>query len=323
MDIKTNQTVPDRSALRAEIRKYLEEADLLPLPTEDELTVAGRRATSEANTPALSGEPDPVDRIEDVSVPTPAASLRARIYRPKNAIGTVFFLHGGGWALCSLDTHDASCRALANLVPANVVSFEYRKSPEHPFPAAVLDCDAGLDWLIAEGAKLGLATDRIVVAGESAGGNLAAVLARRSRDRGIALAGQVLIYPVTDTAMDTGSYQSFAEGFFLTAEAMRWFIEQTFQRPGDLTHPDAAPLRADDLSHLAPAFVATAAFDPLRDEGRAYAARLIEAGNDVTFEEVAGAIHGLWVMGAITPASRALIASSARWIRARLGDPAG
>ena len=320
MDIKDKNAdagAPDRTGVRPEIRTLLEELDRQPEPSEEELTPAGRRVSAEETLPGYWGPPEPVDRIDDVVVPTPAAKLRARIYRPANPQGTVFFLHGGGWALGSLDSHDRPCRMLANLVPANVVSFEYRKSPEHPFPAAVIDCDAGLDWLLAEGASLGLATDRVIVSGESAGGNLAAVLARHARDRGIALAGQLLIYPVADTAMDTQSYAAFADGFFLTAETMRWFADQTFTDPEHWTHPDAAPLRADDLASLAPAMVITAEFDPLRDEGRAYAARLVEAGNNVTFEEWKGAIHGFWMMHAVTPATAAVIGSAANWIRQR------
>lgn len=296
----------------------LEEMDRLPPPTPDQLTAAARRESSETVLPALWGPPEPVSEVEDIAIRNGRTALRARIYRPSVSLGTIFFLHGGGWALGSLDTHDASCRRLANATPCNLVSLEYRKGPEHPFPAAIDDAEAGLAWLIAEGAARDLDVRRIVVAGESAGGNLAAVLARRARDRGIALAGQLLIYPVTDTAMDTPSYAAFEEGFYLTAESMRWFAEQYFSEGAHATHPDAAPLRAGDLSRLPPAFVVTAEFDPLRDEGRAYAARLIEAGNDVTYVEWRGVVHGFWLMNAVTDATADAIAAAARWSADRL-----
>ena len=296
----------------------LEDLDRLPPPAADQLTPAARRATSEETLPALWGELESVAAIEDIAIAAGASPLRTRLYRPRDAGGTVFFLHGGGWALGSLDTHDGACRMLANRAACNIVSLEYRKSPEHPFPAAINDVDAGLDWLIAEGAGLSLDTRKIVVAGESAGANLAAVLARHARDRHIELAGQVLIYPVTDTAMDTASYRSFAEGFYLTAESMRWFAEQYFAEGAHVSHPDAAPLHARGLERLAPALVMTAAFDPLRDEGRAYAARLVEAGNDVTYVEWPGVVHGFWLMNAITPATGEAIGFAAGWIKNRL-----
>ena len=312
----------DRTGVLPELRRMLEENDRLPPLTEEEMKAPARRMKAEADLPAMWGRAEEVERIEDIVIPTAAAELRARIYRPANAKGTILFLHGGGWALGSLDTHDRPTRMLANLVPANIVSLEYRKSPEHPFPAAVVDSDAGLDWLLANGAKLGLDTQAIILAGESAGGNLAAVLAIHARDRGIALAGQVLIYPVTDTAMETESYVRFAEGFNLTAETMRWFADQTFAEASHRVHPDAAPVHAEDFGGLAPAYVITAEFDPLRDDGRAYAARLIEAGTDVTYEEWKGAIHGFWMMHAITPATFAVIGVAADWIRGRWSDGA-
>jgi acetyl esterase len=308
----------ERGGLRPELRRMLEELDREPPPTPDELTPEARRITSERNLPGLWGELEAVERIDEIVVRTGNATLRARVYRPKAARGTVLFLHGGGWALGSLDTHEGPTRRLANEAACNILSLEYRKGPEHPFPAAVNDVNAGLDWLVRNGPEIGLDTQRIVIAGESAGANLAAVLARHARDRQIALAGQLLIYPVADTGLDTPSYREFAEGFYLTAESMRWFVDQYFADVRHAAHPDAAPLRADDLGRLAPAFVVTAQFDPLRDEGRAYAARLIEAGNNVTYVEWPGVVHGFWLMNAITPAATEVIAAAADWVRGRL-----
>jgi len=309
-------TVPDRSGLLPELRLMLEAADAGPPVDFSTLPAAAERAASEERIKAAWGPLDPVDAVEELTFASAGHTIRARLYRRNDARGTVLFIHGGGWVLGSIDTHDGSARALAKATPANVLSIEYRKAPEHRFPAAVIDVNAGLDYLISNAERLRLDITRLVVCGESAGGNLAAVLARHARDRGIALAGQVLIYPVTDTSMASRSYGDFAEGFYLAAAAMDWFIGHYLGNE-NRDHPDAAPLRAPDLAALPPAFVATAAFDPLRDEGRAYAARLIEAGNDVTYREVAGVVHGVWVMNADTPAAKQLIAEAADWIRAR------
>ena len=309
-------TPPDRSGLLPELRRMLEAADGGPPVDFATLPAAEERAASEERIKAAWGTLDPVDAVEELSFASAGHTIRARLYRRNDALGTVLFIHGGGWVLGSLDTHDGSARALANATPANVLSIEYRKAPEHRFPAAVVDVNAGLDYLVAEASRLKLDIGRLVICGESAGGNLAAVLARHARDRGIALAGQVLIYPVTDTSMASGSYRDFAQGFYLAADAMGWFIGH-YLGSSNRAHADAAPLRAPNLDGMAPALIATAAFDPLRDEGRAYAARLIEAGNDVTYREVAGVVHGVWVMNADTPAAKRLIGEAAAWIRGR------
>ncbi|WP_423065540.1 alpha/beta hydrolase [Devosia sp. CN2-171] len=307
----------DRSGVLVELRAMLEADDLKPAPAPEALTVAGRRAEADLRLPGLWGKPDAVEHIEDLSIESPGGQLRARLYRPAEARGTVLFFHGGGWVVGSIETHDAATRAFANAARANVLSLGYRRAPEHPFPAAVQDADAALDWLLASGGAAGLAIDRVVVAGESAGATLAAVLARHARDRGIPLAGQVLIYPVTDTEMASDSYRTFADGFYLTAENMGWFFDQ-YLGGQNLNDPDAAPLRTPDLSRLAPAFLMTAGHDPLRDQGRAYAARLVEAGNSVTYREVGGGIHGMWMMDRLTTATRELISETAAWIRSRL-----
>jgi len=274
------------------------------------------RAASEIRLRDLAGSPEPVAAIEERSFCSDGAEIPARIYRPAGAVNTVMFIHGGGWVVGSLDTHDGSCRMLANRTGQNVVSIGYRKAPEHRFPAGVRDCEAGLDWLLRDGGSLGLDTSRLVISGESAGGNLAAVLAIHARDRGISLAGQALISPVIRTDMASGSYRQFNSGYFLAAAAMAWFIRH-YADPSDLAHPDIVPLRARTLNGLPPAFLATVDHDPLRDEGRAYAAALVSAGVETTFVEITGAVHGIWVMSGVTSASRELIERTAAWIRER------
>jgi acetyl esterase len=304
----------DRSGLLPELRRFLEAQDLSPFVDIFTVAPADERASSEIRLRELWGEKQPVAQIEELSYRSAGHHIRARLYRPTAADGTILFIHGGGWVVGSLDTHDGSARALANAAAANVLSIEYRKGPEHPFPAAVEDVNAALDWLLAEGKGMGLDTARLIVCGESAGGTLAAVLARHARDRGITLAGVALIYPPTDSRMGSQSYRDFKTGYYLAADGMAWFYSH-YLAEEHAAHPDASPLLATDLARLPPTYIVTAEFDPLRDEGRAYAGRLIEAGNDVTYREVRGAVHGLWVMNSLGPATADMIGGVARWCR--------
>jgi len=289
----------------------LEALDSNPPVDFSTLDPVEERAASEIRLKAISGTTVEVSRVDDLQV----GGLPVRIYRPQGVRHTVMFIHGGGWVVGSLDTHDNSCRILANESLCNVVSVGYGKAPESPFPSGIDDCTNALEWLLREGPRLGLDTTRLVICGESAGGNLAAVLAIRARDQGIGLAGQVLIYPVIDTSMSSESYTLFANGFYLTAGAMGWFIRH-YAPPEQRADPHIVPLNAD-LSGLAPALVATADHDPLRDEGRAYAAALVTAGVDTTFLEMPGSVHGIWVMNGVSGAGRELIGHAAKWIKAR------
>ena len=214
----------------------------------------------------------------------------------------------------SLDTHDGAARALAKAAGCNLLSVEYRKAPECPFPAGIDDAEAALRWIIAEGASLGISGDRVILAGDSAGANIAAALALRARDRGVTLGGQMLIYPATDLAHESASVAEFADGFFLSRATLRWYIAN-YLGGADPTNPEASPLLAPDLSGLCPTLLVTADHDPLRDEGRAYAARLIEAGNAVTFREWPGTTHGFMIMDGVTPAARELIGVMGAWAR--------
>ncbi len=211
------------------------------------------------------------------------------------------YFHGGGWVVGDLDTHDAPCRLLARAAGVRVLSVDYRLAPEHRFPAAADDALAAFRWAVEHAAELGADPRRIAVGGDSAGGNVSASTAlQAARDGGPAPAFQLLIYPVTDNAApsdpatQTGSYRMFADGFFLTAEQMRWYRAHYFGAAEATAARDvrASPLLADDLSGLAPAHVVTAGFDPLRDEGEAYAARLREAGVRTTLRRHPGLIHG-------------------------------
>jgi len=259
---------------------------------------------------------------EDTTVPGPAGAIPVRIYRPQ-ASGVhpvVVYIHGGGFTIGSIGSHDPLCQQIAAGVPAVVVSVDYRLAPEHKFPAAVDDCWAAVQWVAAHGADLGGDPSRLAVAGDSAGGNLAAVCAIRARDAGgPELAFQLLIYPTTDATGSFPSIQENGKGYFLTEETMRWFQENYLSLDDDRRHPDASPYFIEDLSGLAPAFVVTAEYDPLRDEGEAYGRRLEEAGVPTKVKRYDGMIHAFFQMDAAIPAAADAITDSIEALRQALG----
>jgi acetyl esterase len=238
-------------------------------------------------------------RVADRTIPGPHGDMPVRIYRPEGDAPkpTVVYYHGGGWVIGGLDTHDGTCRALANAVDALVVSVDYRLAPEHTFPAAVEDAFAALQWVAANATELGGDPARIAVAGDSAGGNLSAVVAQLARDAGgPALRFQLLVYPATEYEFETGSWAENGEGYFLTTGAMEWFYGHYLRGPEDGADPRVSPMRAEDLSGLPPAFVITAEFDPLRDQGMAYAEAMAAAGVPVTARVYDGMFHGFFSM---------------------------
>ena len=244
--------------------------------------------------------------IDDRTIPGPDGEIPVRIYTPDGTgpFGVLVYFHGGGWVICSLDSHDGICRTLANKVGCVVVSVDYRLAPEHPFPAAPEDCFAATSWVAANAASINADAGRIAIGGDSAGGNLAAAVAMMARQRsGPALCHQLLVYPVTDHSFDTASYSENAEGYLLSRDSMRWFWGHYLSSDADGDNPLASVLRSKDLSGLPPAHVVTAEFDPLRDEGEAYASRLREAGVAITASRFDGMIHGFFTMGAVMDAA--------------------
>ena len=214
------------------------------------------------------------------------------------------FFHGGGWVVGDIATHDTVCRHLANRADCAVVSVDYRLAPEHKFPAAVEDCVAATGWVAENAAALGVDPARLAVGGDSAGGNLAAVVCLMARDGGAPrIAHQLLIYPATDAAMRHASVTRFAEGYVLTRSTMRWFYDQYLRSPDDAADWRVSPLAAADLSGLPPAYVLTAGYDPLCDEGDEYAARLAAAGVAVEHRRFPGQIHGFVTNGKIIRAA--------------------
>jgi acetyl esterase len=287
--------------------------------TVDEARANFRRLTVDFRDPSSLA---PVAKIEDVTV---ADSLPARVFRPDvdGPTPTVVYLHGGGFVIGDLDTHENVCRALCRDIGAVVVSVAYRLAPEARFPAAVDDAWAALQWIGGRIDDFGGEPRRLAVGGDSAGGNLAAVCAQQAAAAGLPLAAQLLLYPATDLLGDYTSRQENATGYFLTLADMRWFAQQYL----DLGEHDASvaayardprvsPLHAEKLAGLAPAVVATAEFDPLRDEGERYAEALAAAGVDVRHRRFPGLIHGFYGLEQFSPT----IAAASGWVNEQLAE---
>lgn len=274
---------------------------------------------------AMNGPPEAVARVDHHTVPGPAGDVPVRVYTPFGTapFPVLVYLHGGGWVIGDLDTHDGVCRALANAAGCLVVAVHYRRAPEHKFPAAAEDAYAATAWVAEHALRIGADPTRIAIGGDSAGGNLAAVVALMARDRKRPpLRFQLLVYPVTDSSCDSVSYRENADGYFLTKDLMLWFWNHYLRADADRLHPYAAPVHARDLQGLPPALVITAEFDPLRDEGEAYAARLQRAGIATTLTRYDGMIHGFFGMANLFDQAQTAIAESAAALRGAFLTPA-
>jgi acetyl esterase/lipase len=261
-----------------------------------------------------------------ITVPAEVGDVRVRIVRPPNATGTlpvILYMHGGGWVLGNADTHDRLIRELAVGTAAAVVFVEYDRSPEAHYPVAIEQGYATAQWIVREGAANGLGPERLAVAGDSVGGGMTAALALMAHDRGdVRFVQQSMYYPVTDAAMDTGSYEQFAEGYFLTADGMAWFWDAYLPDLDRRSEPYASPLRASDeqLAGLPPAFLIVDEADVLRDEGEAYAARLRAAGVEITTVRYDGISHDFMMLNPLsnTHATRAAVAQAISMLRVAL-----
>lgn len=278
--------------LDPEIAKLVDAWYALEIPPVETLTApAWRRIYATLSRPSTER---PVV-WEDRRIDGRASDIPIRIYRPKTtpAHGAFVYFHGGGWVVGSIESHDDRCRQFCADARCVVVSIDYRLAPEHPYPAAVEDAYAATMWVTEHVNALGSATNRVAVGGDSAGGNLAAVVAQMLRDRGgPALGMQVLVYPVVDRDLGRPSVIENGEGYVLTRAAMQWYMDHYVPDVAQRDDPHFAPLVADSVAGLPPALVITAEYDPLRDEGNAYAARLEEAGVDTTLRCIRGAVHG-------------------------------
>jgi acetyl esterase len=273
--------------------------------TPEEARRAFRMLTVELRDPATIV---PCDFVEEIEIPGAAGPLRARIYRPdaEGPLPTVVFIHGGGFVLGDVETHDNQCRTLANELGAVVLSTDYRRAPEERFPAALDDALAATRWAAEHVDELGGDPAKLAVAGDSAGGNLAAVVAQQARETGPALAGQLLIYPGTDFVTRHPSEEENAEGYFLTLADMEWFADH-YTGDADRSDPRLSPGLSTDLTGLPPAVIATAEYDPLRDQGNAYADALEAAGVPVVKRCYPGLIHGFFDLSALSPAAAAAV----------------
>ena len=285
----------------------------------DAMTPAQARAEMRRSARVFAGSPPPVAHVEDRVLPGPGGPVAARLYVPfadGKRRPLVVYYHGGGWVLGDLDTHDTVCRHLAREAQAGVLAIDYRLAPEHRFPAAVDDALAAFYWAAANAAALGFHPGRVAVAGDSAGGNLAAVVAQLAgRDGGPRPAAQLLAYPVTDLSTKHPSYRLFAEGFLLTERDMDWFRAHYVPDDATALDPRVSPLLAPDVRGLPPAVVLTCGFDVLRDEGEAYARRLEEAGVQVALRRSAGLIHGFCNAVSVSPLSRTATIDGVRLLK--------
>jgi acetyl esterase len=270
-----------------------------------ELSVAEAREAERAELEQQC-EAEPVAEVVDGFLPGPAGPIPIRVYRPQAAqlLPALVYFFGGGWVTGSLDTADPVCRRLANSTPCAVVAVSYRRAPEHPFPAAVEDCDAATRWLAEHGADLGVDSRRLAVGGASAGGNLAAAIAQLAHEQGgPSLRLQVLVYPLLDHRADTPSMRDTVDPVFFDRNDVAWCWAHYLARDSDGDSPLASPLRARDLRGLPPALVITAGIDPLRDQGELYAARLAAAGVPTELVRFDGMVHGFYSMNGVLGAA--------------------
>jgi acetyl esterase len=309
-------------SLHPQVAALLARASQSPLPPYYDVPPAVARRLYRDSRAPLIPDPPAVERVQLLLVPSVAGPIPVRSYRAKGAqdgeqLPALLYFHGGGWVIGDLDTHDVVCRTLANTARGAVFSVEYRKAPEAPFPAAVEDCFAATQYVAAHAAALGIDAGRLAVGGDSAGGNLATVVALLARDAGgPAIVFQLLIYPVTDQRMRSPSIDRLAEGYLLTRRALHYFRGHYLPRAEDWLDWRASPLLAKSLSDLPPALVLTAGYDPLVDEGRAYAERLTQHGVKTAYFDYPDMVHGFITMGRALDTANTAVADCARALRA-------
>jgi acetyl esterase len=309
-------------ALHPQAKAFLDNLAAGGAPPIEQLPLADARAVRSEMIEA-GGPEQPVAEVRNRSVPGPDGPIRIRVYRPvrNETLPALIFFHGGGFVICNLDTHDRQCRALANASGCAVISVDYRLAPENKYPAAVNDAYAATQFIAEHPAEFGIDPNRIAVGGDSAGGNLATVVALLSRERGgPRLKFQLLIYPVVDFYDQSPSMQQYSQGYFLTREGMDWFTNSYLPSREAGLEPSASPMNATDLSALPPAMVITAECDPLRDQGEEYARKLQGAGVPVELKRYEGMIHPFFQFGGILDTARVAMNDAASALRGALGN---
>ena len=305
--------------LAPEIAQQLADQKAAGLPQVWEAPVSVIRELTQGRV-AFAGQPEPIHSVVNRFIPGPTADLPIRVYRPnndQNAPAMVYF-HGGGWVLNFLDIYDAALHRLANQSGSVIISVNYQKAPEHPFPTPFDDCYATLRWVKSHAAEIGIDPNRIGVGGDSAGGNLAAAVAVKARDENNELSYQLLVYPCIDRDFTTKSYLEYATEYGLTTRAMEWFWDQYLQGDQHNENPYAAPMRAKSLAGVAPSIVITAQYDPLVSDSENYCAKLKNDGAEVIYKEFPGMIHGFFANVGATPAAHLALDFSAQEIVKRI-----
>lgn len=289
----------------------------------DELPAAEGRAYFNEVFKTKPEDQEAVARIQEVTIPVDDGEIPARLYVPEGdgKPPLLVHFHGGGWVYLNLDTHDAYCRTLANRAGCAVLAVEYRKAPEHPYPTPAEDCYRALCWAASNAGEMGVDGTRLGVIGDSAGGNLAAAVTLLAREHGgPSITLQVLTYPAVDAAMSQPSMEENAEAPLLGRPQMKWFWQHYVPRGTDVHEARLSPLYAESHADLPPAFISTAEFDPLRDEGEAYAKKLEDAGVAVDCRRYDGVFHGFMLMASLIPEGAALVDAQAEFIRARFAS---
>jgi acetyl esterase len=313
------------AALEPQVQAVIDLVIKAGRPAYHQLSPKDARQLFRETRPAVTPVPPAIGQVRNLTADGPHGPIPLRLYRPADvaasaALPALVFFHGGGWVIGDLDTHDTLCRQLTAESGVSVVAVDYRLAPEHKFPAAADDAWAATRWVVARAGELGVDPRRLAVGGDSAGGNLATVVALLAREQGgPLLVQQVLIYPVVDLGAEAASYADFADGFMLTRESMRWFIAHYLKDRSDALDWRASPLRAPSLAGLPPALIVTAGFDPLRDEGEVYARRLREAGVRVDAVCYGGMVHGFVGMGRLIETGNRAVAHVGASLRQALG----
>lgn len=311
-------------ALDPQVKAVIELVIKSGRPAYNTLSPKDARQLFRETRPVSTPTPPEIGTVTNLLAEGPTGAIPVRLYRPVGAaanasLPALVYFHGGGWVIGDLETHDVLCRQITAEAGIEVVAVDYRLAPEHKFPAAADDAWAATRWVVANAGRLGIDPQRIAVGGDSAGGNLAAVVALLARDAGApAIAFQALLYPVTDVGTETRSYLDFADGYLLTRDSMRWFFDHYLKSSDEAADWRVSPLRVPSLAGVASALIITAGFDPLRDEGEAYARALRDAGVRVDYVCYGGMIHGFVPMGRLIDTGNRAVSHIAASLRQAL-----
>jgi acetyl esterase/lipase len=305
------------------VKGFLDQMAAVPGPKMWEVPASAAREVFAAMMQLVGPKDVPIGKVQNLTMPGPGGEIALRSYAPVAAKGeplpTLVFFHGGGYVIGNLETHDGLCRMLANESGARVIAVDYRMAPEHKFPAAVEDAYAAVNWIEDNAASLGVDANRIAVGGDSAGGGLAAVVSQMAKEKGDPkIVFQMLLFPVTQIGNETTSMREFGEGYFLEAETLKWFFKHYLPDDADRSDPRISPLVAKDVAGLPPAYVMLGGYDPLHDEGQAYADKLRAAGVKVTVADYPDLVHDFIYLQAVLPQAPEAVKGAAAALKGAL-----